>query len=306
LANPKTRSTCLLGSRIRIQWPHLLTHLSRSSREQSKPFFPCTSLDEDWSDVEVDLPALIARRGHRNRDEETRWFADARKVIGIGSLHGMISEGLIDAIDPVSERSDQYGATNHGSLLRIVLGDLGIRVVDDADFPEEAAELDEEAEGQLESSVAEGMAFLRSLIGPGSDPLDQYFKELSRAKPISREEEGTIAERMEQGMLHAFTALTRSAPGMAKIMATLDAIEHGSISWRDAFAEDPVGSRRRRWPDAGQHRSRRPRSALGQAMRSTSSMASARAGVSAVAGCSRYCFFSGACSARSSFASIVS
>ena len=35
-----------------------------------------------------------------------------------------------------------------------------------------------------------------------------------------------------------------------------------------------------------------------QAMRSTSSMASARAGVSAVAGCSRYCSFSGACSAQ--------
>jgi hypothetical protein len=49
-----------------------------------------------------------------------------------------------------------------------------------------------------------------------------------------------------------------------------------------------------------------PQERTRQATRSTSSMASARAGVSAVAGCSRYCFFSGACSARSSFASIVS
>jgi hypothetical protein len=43
-----------------------------------------------------------------------------------------------------------------------------------------------------------------------------------------------------------------------------------------------------------------------QATSSSSSVAAAQAGVRAVSGCSRYCFFSGACSVRSSFASMVS
>jgi RNA polymerase primary sigma factor len=197
-------------------------------------------LDEDWSDVEIDLPALIARRGRRDRDEETRWLVEARRVMGIGLLHGVVREGLIGAIGLIGERPDHDVAIDHGALLRIVLGDLGIRVVDDADFAEETPEPDEDAEGELQSDLAEGMAFLRSLIGPGSDPLDPYFKALSRTKPLLREEEGAIARSMEQGMLRAFVAVTRSSPAMAKIIATVDAIERGKVSWRDAFAEDPA------------------------------------------------------------------
>src|SRR5579875_3063739 len=48
-----------------------------------------------------------------------------------------------------------------------------------------------------------------------------------------------------------------------------------------------------------------PRARTRQAMRPGSSTPSARAGMRALSGRSRYCLFSGACSARSSFASIV-
>src|SRR5271156_861708 len=48
-----------------------------------------------------------------------------------------------------------------------------------------------------------------------------------------------------------------------------------------------------------------PQERTRQATRSRSSAASARASVRPVSGCSRYCFLSGACSARNSFAFIV-
>ena len=197
-------------------------------------------LDEDWSDVEIDLPDLLPRRARRDIDGETRWLAAARDVIAIGLRDGVIAESLIEAPGAIRDPSDYDVPANYATQLRIVIGDLGIRVNEDAESPDGTAVVDAETEGNFDAVIDEGMRFLRWLMRPGTDPLDPYFKALSRVKPLSREQEGEIARAMEQGMLRALIAMTRSSSALAKIMNVVKAIECGALSWRDAVADDPA------------------------------------------------------------------
>jgi RNA polymerase primary sigma factor len=196
-------------------------------------------LDEDWSDVEIDLPELTARRPHKVIEEEARWLAAVRRIMQVGLREGIVMQRQLDAIsagDGPEEKGDT--ADDRLPLLRIALGDLGIRIVDDPDFPDPA--LDGEDDSDEAPALDEGMAFLRSLMAPTNDPLYPYFRNLSRARPLSREEEGAAARDIEQGMLQALVAIVSSSPAMAELFRIVDAIENGTIQWRDVLNDDPA------------------------------------------------------------------
>ena len=196
-------------------------------------------LDEDWSDVEIDLPELTARRPQRVVEEEARWLTAARKLMQLGLREGIVTQRQLDAIsagDGPEEQGDL--AADRQPLLRIVLGDLGILMVDDPDIPDPA--LDAEDEFDDAPGLDEGMAFLRSLMLPANDPLYPYFRSLSHTRPLSREEEGAVARDIEEGTLQALITITSSSAAMAEVLRIIDVIEAGTLHWRDVLAEDPA------------------------------------------------------------------
>ena len=144
----------------------------------------------------------------------------------------------LDAISADDRPEEDDVAAARQRLLQIVLGDLGIRIVDDPDVADPARDGEEESDDA--PGLDEGMAFLRSLMAPANDPLYPYFRTLSRARPLSREEEGAVARDIEEGMLQALVGLVSSSPAMAEIFRIVDAIENGTIQWRDVLNDDPT------------------------------------------------------------------
>jgi RNA polymerase primary sigma factor len=196
-------------------------------------------LDEDWSDVEIDLPELTARRPRKVIEEEACWLAAVRRIMRVGLREGIVMQRQLDAISAGDGPEEEgHTAADRLPLLQIALGDLGIRIVEGPDFPDPAAVGEDDSDDAPD--LDEGMAFLRSLMAPTSDPLYPYFRNLSRSRPLSREEEDGVARDIEQGRLQALVAIASSSPAMAELFRIVDAVENGNIQWRDVLNDDPA------------------------------------------------------------------
>lgn len=196
-------------------------------------------IDEDWSDVEIDLPEFIARRRKRDTEKDAQWLRDASELILLGLRDGEIPRRLVEAITPESAEADDQGySIDNATLLQIALGDIGVRILEDADAPWDPPSTGNEFDELFASSMAETMTFLRGLLSPGCDPLTHYLKALSKTKVLSRNEEGEIGRRMEDCRWQAFSAIARSGVAMEQVLATLNGIEDGERRWQDIFIDD--------------------------------------------------------------------
>jgi RNA polymerase primary sigma factor len=199
-------------------------------------------LDEDWSDVEITLPELIARRRRRrDNEEEVRWLADAFTLVLTALRDGEVPESLIEDIAPaMGADGDNEGVVDYDAMLRMTIGDLGARVGDDEDTRIIFDGPDGESEERHGLELSEAMQFLRTCLERREEPLTPYLNALSTTKVLSREDEQAIGRAMEEGMSMALKAIASSAVAMDIIMETLDEVERQEIEWEDAIADDPA------------------------------------------------------------------
>jgi RNA polymerase primary sigma factor len=223
-----------------LQDPMVLTDVTSTQRELGE-HVPI-DLDEDWSDVEITLPELAARRRRRrDNEEETRWLGDASALVLTALRAGEVPESLIKGITPaMGVDGDDERVVDYDAMLRMTLGDLGVRVEDDEvsriifDGPDEGSE---ERYGQ---EISEAMQFLRTCLERREEPLTHYLNVLSNIKVLSREDEQAIGRAMEDGMSMALTAISSSSAAMKVILETLDQVERHEIEWDSVIADDPA------------------------------------------------------------------
>ncbi|MEI7606969.1 MAG: ankyrin repeat domain-containing protein [Rhodospirillaceae bacterium] len=110
----------------------LVLPAARSAQRKLGEHIPI-DLDVDWSDVEITLPELIARRRrHRDNEEESRWLGDASNLILAALRDGEIPESFVGNITPVmGDDGNNEGLPDYDAILRMTLGDLGVRIGDD-------------------------------------------------------------------------------------------------------------------------------------------------------------------------------
>jgi len=211
----------------------------RSTQRELGEHIPI-DLDEDWSDVEITLPELIARRRRRkDNEEESRWLADASALVLTALRDGEVSESLIEGIAPaMGIDGDDEGVVDYDAMLRMTLGDLGVRVGDDEDSRIIFDGPDDESEERYDQEISEAMQFLRTCLERREEPLTQYLNALSNIKVLSREDEQTIGRAMEDGMTMALTAIASSSAAMTVILETLDQVERHEIEWDSVIADD--------------------------------------------------------------------
>jgi RNA polymerase primary sigma factor len=222
------------------QDPTVLTDVTSTQRELGE-HVPI-DLDEDWSDVEINLPEFIERRlRRRDNEEEKRWLGDASAVILTALRDGEVPESLIECITPaMGADGDDDGVVDYDAMLRITLEDLGVRVEDD-----EVARIifdspDEESEERYGHEISEAVQFLRTRLETREEPLTQYLKALTNIKVLSRDDEQAIGRAMEDGMSMALTAIASSSPAMNVIMESLGQVERHEIEWDSVIAYDPA------------------------------------------------------------------
>jgi RNA polymerase primary sigma factor len=173
--------------------------------------------DEDWLDVEIELPdASVRTIAQLFDDEQLRAF---ERLVVRGCAHGCVPAHALIAFEPHDGDSTDFRAS-----LQIALADLGI-VIDDGSSPADAISSNETPEDiglEAASSIEECSDFLVALAAPETDPTYLYRKATARTPLLSHAEEVQLGKELEQGISEALDGLARWPEGLALLMARLE------------------------------------------------------------------------------------
>ena len=181
--------------------------------------------DEDWSDVDIDLPEIHLARKRRSRldgdDRDT-----ARWLFFVGLRDGCLPQG---SITDVVLGDDGEPDPEFEARLLLALGELDV-VVDEENWewqtPHDFVPIDEE----MERKVDEAISYLSELIYQDNDPFRLYLKEMGTTSLLSREDEAELGKAMENGLADAVAAVASCAPAIREILRFAGEIERGELS----------------------------------------------------------------------------
>ncbi len=188
-------------------------------------YYTPVDTDADWSEIEIDLPDLPARR---------RGPADAES--GMRIVHLLIrglQAGRVSRADlGCTLLHDEPDLDMQESLLGRVLGDLGVQIDDWIDEEQDSGFTSPIApeEEQPEESVAdEALRFIEDVLEQRMEPANCYQRDLNAFSLLTKEEEIRLAQGMEAGMDRVLSALAGYPPAVGELLRLYDAIrDHGT------------------------------------------------------------------------------
>jgi RNA polymerase primary sigma factor len=198
---------------------------ARSSQRVMSSHIPIDN-DEDWSDIEIALPDLGER--HRPVFQDGEQYDAIRNLIHCGLVDGCIQLGDILGVTESDGEPDDVAELV--SNLRLVLGDLGIRV-DDGDWaPISVVPDDTDFDNEADRLAGEAVEFLAGLCSRATDPLSIYMREVAPLPRLSRDDEEVLGRAMEEGFSEAVAAAALSSSALTEIIRVGEEIVRGVIS----------------------------------------------------------------------------
>ncbi len=170
------------------------TFLERATDSQAKlSSHNFVDPDEDWSEVEVDLPAFQPFLDASNED-----FRELRSLLS-GFFADAVASGsvLLHDIWSLELGSGPINTEIVESIIR-VLGELDIEVLEGIDREIAASRKSLDAADLIEE-VDDAVAYLADTWSPSADGYWQYFHDISKAVLLTREQEVDLAQTMERG-----------------------------------------------------------------------------------------------------------
>ena len=173
--------------------------------------------DENWDDVEIDLPELehIGRRRSR-LDPETR---TAVRVLVVEALrNGRVDGDRIRCALVEDDALDDTKRTDFEANLRLVLGDAGVVIGDEPFTTDTAAEITAEDEDRFGDAATEAMDFLGTLQSSDTDPLVPYVRSLP-ADRLTRDDETALALTIEESMRDVLATIAGSPVAVSRLLS---------------------------------------------------------------------------------------
>ena len=194
--------------------------------------------DEDWSDVDIDLPNIQKGRRRRNAlDDDDR--AAALHLFLVGLQDGNVPQRRITE---VALGNDGEPDIEFEGRLSLALGELGI-VIDEEDWEwRDPVFMDEESE----RLANDALAFLTELTCQDNDPLRLYVKDMGTESLLSREDEVELGRDMEAGLEDAVTVVAGCSPAIQEILKVAGEIGRGNMLLGSMVDRDVV-------PQMGDH-----------------------------------------------------
>ena len=193
--------------------------------------------DEDWSDIDIELPDLQLGRLLQNVQEKyKKEFHIIRRILPEGLRDGFVS--LESLLGIVHLEKDQEPDKELLANILVVIGDLGIQineVVGESEFPEP---VDDFIDDQYNAVADEALSFLEEITAGIDDPLTLYLKDIGSRKKLSRDEEVVLAKAMERGMEKTVNAIAHCPPALAEILRLADRIMKGELPLSLIFKGD--------------------------------------------------------------------
>ncbi|CAD6877079.1 RNA polymerase sigma factor RpoD [Methylomonas fluvii] len=194
--------------------------------------------DEDWSDVDVDLPDS-SRNNRRIWDDEIRGEVLRLFVVAIQERHAS-HRWIEDIALEYEEDSDREHYTVQQALEKIALDHKGVSarelesrlasileeqgvIVDDVEWlmPDIPIPMDE----GVEDIANEALSFLSELTSQNIAPQRLYEKDMAKTVSLlSREGEAEIGNIIEKGLEEALIAVSGSVPAITEILCVADRI----------------------------------------------------------------------------------
>ena len=190
--------------------------------------------DEDWLDVDIDLPDI--RKGRRRKKALTDDERDAaRRIFHEGLQSGSVQSWWItEAVLGTDGELDWTFAAH----LSVVLGDLGVIIEEENYWEWQVLGEFEPIDDESERITDEAIHFLAELADSGNDPLQQYFKDVSSKGMISHEEEVEIGKTMEEGLEDAITAVACCPAAIVEVLRVADEIQCGKTQLKSMVERD--------------------------------------------------------------------
>ena len=190
--------------------------------------------DEDWSDIEIDLPDVDTIKSWRkkiDRELEDRLrltFAEALREgrLPLARLTGM----RVEEEDPRKNAEPD----DLPELLQRLLEDFGIIVVDDpadeacAPFADQAAAFD--AESWTDEAVETLLDALRQMVASINDPVDLHLMEIRRHPRLSYEESLSLFRQLRNGSTDVLNIFSESISALDVLFSAAAAFRLGSCS----------------------------------------------------------------------------
>lgn len=184
--------------------------------------------DADWSDIEINLP----RSAPATMREDVAFYRDRLRQVILQGLHnGTVSHRHIDLVIP--ERDEEVQEELE-SRITFVLSDLGIAVekeniAQNSAFNPDLVE-DENETKDHELSLNDAITFLEDLAAPAGDPLNSYLKDAGPRRLLTRDDEASLAQEMEEGLTEVVDAISTCKPTIAELLRAVEAVLRGDMS----------------------------------------------------------------------------
>jgi len=181
-------------------------------------------LDEDWDDIDIDLPEIIWSNTKKYLQHEG-WDVEKNLIIS-GIMTGRL---VTDQIDAITEHLGEQ-ESGYTERLMMVLTDLGVRIdgmtcdyVNPLNIEFTESEIDE-ADNQL---ADDAIRFLWEMNNPANDPLTPYLREARTGTLLSREEECELGIEMETGFQEMIKAISYCPSAVSALLAKVEAVYSG-------------------------------------------------------------------------------
>ncbi len=180
--------------------------------------------DEDWSDLEIDLPDVQDLRARR-----ILFDGDGRKRLA-GILVDGRDYGYV-RISRLRELAHEMEGSHNGELaarLEQVVGEFGFVISDDDSEWMTETEVEELSESD-EELLAEAEAYLLELASRGNDPAFHLSKALGRSELLDREGEQRIGRLIELTVGDACRAIANSESATGVLLAIREELLLGRL-----------------------------------------------------------------------------
>lgn len=178
--------------------------------------------DEDWSDVEIDLP--IIRKFRKEPVLEESFLESVRHLFLLGLQNGFVLKNQIVNLVSFEEEI----GLDLEEILTLIFGELGI-IVDEDDWGRQESDILSIVDEDTEEIADGALSFLTESTSPENDLLHFYFNKIATKKLLSPEKEAELGKDIESSEKEALRIISGSVPAIKEIINVFTKVEQGII-----------------------------------------------------------------------------
>ena len=200
--------------------------------------------DENWDDVEIDLPELehLGRRHSRIGTETTT----AVWVLVVDALrNGHVERERVGRVLAEDDDLDDTKRAEIEANLHVVLGDLGVVIDDEPSATDTIAEITDEDEDEFGDLATEAIDFLGTLQSADADPMVPYARSVPN-ELLTRDDEAALGREIEEGTREVLDTIAGSPMVVARLLSDARNVIDGNTAARETSRHRYCPGRQRR------------------------------------------------------------